>query len=219
VRTPLSRDRILGAALDIVDREGVEAISMRRLGEALGVEAMSLYNHFASKADILDGIFERVVGDLPTPPATRSWLTAMRSRCHDLRAALRRHPNALTLFATRPAVTPGSLAQVEQTLEILHRAGFTAEHALATLHIVVAFIVGHTLSSYGPRRIEDRANREYGRVGEASLPRVRDGVRILAKRDVEAEFDLGLDALLTALGSSRHRSRRTRTSGTSRSRR
>src|SRR5258706_12286391 len=92
-RVALSRERVLEAALQIVDEEGLEAISMRRLGEALGVEAMSLYNHVENKAAILDGVFERVLSELPPAKRTGSWKAALKERARALRAVLRKHPN------------------------------------------------------------------------------------------------------------------------------
>ncbi len=198
-RPGLTRQRILDAALAIIDRDGLDAISMRRLGEELGVEAMSLYHHVASKADILDGVFERILGQMPPSPRGGSWRDALRDRATAMRAALRAHPNAMVLFATRPAVTPGSLAHVETALARLHEGGLTPEAGLAALHVIAAFVVGHTLSSYGPRRIEERTNPRYGRVSAASLPRVHGALRLLPPRDPEAEFALGLDALIDRL--------------------
>src|SRR5258706_5684902 len=109
-RVALSRERVLEAALQIVDREGLEAISMRRLGDALGVEAMSLYNHVPNKAAVLDGVFERVLAELPVlKPGRKSWRAVLKAQALALRDVLAAHPNALPLFATRPAVTEASL--------------------------------------------------------------------------------------------------------------
>jgi len=131
-REALSRERILRTALDLVDREGLEAISMRRVGEELGVEAMSLYNHVANKAAILDGIFETVLAELRAPKRSPTWQAALGDRARALRAILRAHPNALPIFATRPAVTPASIAHVEAVLAALRDAGFSADDALST---------------------------------------------------------------------------------------
>jgi AcrR family transcriptional regulator len=105
-RETLSRDRVLEAALALVDREGGEAVSMRRLAEALGVEAMSLYHHVENKAAVLDGIFERVLAELPPAPPAKGFRSAMAERGRALRAVLRRHPNALAIFATRAFARP-----------------------------------------------------------------------------------------------------------------
>lgn len=198
-REALTRQRILGAALEIVDRSGLDAVSMRRVAEALGVEAMSLYNHVDSKAALLDGVFERVLAGLPPPRKSATWAHALRHRARALRAALRAHPNALPLFASRPAVTPASLAHVEAVLADLARAGFTPDDALSALQVLVAYVVGHTVSSHAPRPPGAEAVPAYEGLSEADFPHVRAAARLLASHDVEKEFELGLGALLAGL--------------------
>ena len=198
-REALSRDRILGAALSIVDREGLEAISMRRLGDELGVEAMSLYNHVANKAAILDGIFESVLAELAPTRRTQHWPQDVRQRARALRQVLLSHPNVLPLFATRPAVTPASIAHVEAALDVLRRAGFTATHALSALQVTVAFVVGHTIATHGPLRADDHVVVHYERLSESEFPRVREMAKQLGRHDVEAEFEFGIDLLIAGL--------------------
>jgi AcrR family transcriptional regulator len=198
-REALSRDRILRVALDIVDHEGLEAVSMRRVGEALGVEAMSLYNHVASKAQILDGIFEMVLADLPPAGRSVSWTAALRGRARALRSALCAHPNALPMFATRPAVTPASIAHVETALDVLRSAGFTADDALSALQVLVAYVVGHAVSTHAPRKPGDSSIPEYDRLSEEAFPRVREAARLLPTHNVEKEFELGLNAMIAGL--------------------
>ncbi len=198
-RAPLSRERILRAALALVDREGLEAISMRRIGEELGVEAMSLYNHVGGKAAILDGIFELVLAEMPPARRASSWQAALRGRARALRAALRAHPHALPIFATRPAVTPASLAHVEAVLEVLRSAGFSASDALSAMQVLVAYVVGHTVAAHAPERPGEGADPAYARLSEEAFPRVREMARLLADHDVEREFELGVEALLVGL--------------------
>jgi AcrR family transcriptional regulator len=206
-RAPLSRDRILQAALTLVDRDGLEAISMRRVGEALGVEAMSLYNHVASKAALLDGLFELVLAELPSAGPAVRWRPALRERALALRAALAAHPNALPLFTSRPAVTPAALAHVERVLEVLRTAGFSVDEALSVLQCLVAFVVGHTVSTRGPRIPREDARPGYALLGEVEFLRVREAALTLAAHDVEEEFALGLDAFLDGFAARLRRSR------------
>jgi AcrR family transcriptional regulator len=105
-RQPLSRERILQTALILADQQGLAALSMRKLAEALQVEAMSLYNHVTHKEDLLDGLVERVVAEIEVPTAGGDWREAMRRRAHSAHAALMRHPWATQLFVYIP---PGSL--------------------------------------------------------------------------------------------------------------
>lgn len=197
-REALSRERILRAALSIVDREGLEAISMRRLGEKLGVEAMSLYKHVPNKAAILDGIFEIVLAELPPWQQAGPWQTAVRVGARALRTVLRAHPQVLPLFASRPAVTPAAIQHIERALEVLDRAGIPRQDALSAFQVVVAFVVGHTIASYGPRS-RDESRPAYERLSAAAFPHVRDAARSLPARDIEEEFELGLDAMVLGL--------------------
>jgi TetR/AcrR family transcriptional regulator, tetracycline repressor protein len=198
-REALSRERILRTALAIVDREGLEAISMRRVGEALGVEAMSLYNHVANKAAILDGIFELVLAELPAMKPSASWQATLREAAQAFRAVLRVHPNALPIFATRPAVTPAAIAHVEAVLDVLRHAGFSADDAVSVLQVLTAFVVGHTLAAYAPRRPDEDSHPAYDQLARTQFPRVREAARILLTHDLEQEFEFGLDAMFAGL--------------------
>ncbi len=200
-RPALSRERILRAALGLVDREGLEAVSMRRVGEELGVEAMSLYNHVANKAAMLDGVFEAVLAEAASaaPRPAGGWRETLGARALALRSALRAHPNALPLFASRPAVTPASLAHVEEALASLRAAGFGVDDALRALGALTAFVVGHALSSYGPRGGPDASRPAYDRLPAEAFARVREASGALARHDLEAEFAFGLGAMLRGL--------------------
>jgi AcrR family transcriptional regulator len=198
-REALSRERILRTALSIVDREGVDAISMRRLGEELGVEAMSLYNHVPNKAAILDGIFETVLTELSVAKRSASWQAALRGRARALRAVLRAHPHALPIFATRPAVTQASIAHVELVLDILRNAGFSAGDSLSALQVLFAFVVGHSVASYAPRRTDEDSRPAYGRLSAEEFPRVREAALLLGNHDVETEFELGIELMISGL--------------------
>ena len=195
-REALSRERVLQTALAIVDREGLDAISMRRLGEELGVEAMSLYNHVTNKAGLLDGIFETVLAELPAPRRTSSWLSSLRGGARGLRTALRAHPAVIPLFAARPAVTPGSLAHVEAALAALRNAGFSVHDALSIFQIVVAYVVGHTAQTHAPSRPGERSYPAYAELDKARFPTVREAAAGLAYHDLDREFNIGLEALM-----------------------
>lgn len=196
-REPLSRERILQTAVAIVDREGLEALSMRRVGAELGVEAMSLYNHVRNKAALLDGVLETILDELPPLARRATWRATLRERGRALRDVLRAHPHALPLFATRPAVTPASLEHLEGALDVLRGAGFSPRDALSAFSVLYALVIGHTLGAYGVSR--DASAPDYGALDEAAFPRVREAARALRDHDVERELDLGIDALLPGL--------------------
>src|SRR5438094_7026697 len=106
-RTTLSRERIAAAAVALIDGEGLDALSMRRLGAELGVEAMSLYRHFPSKAALLEAVVARLLAELPVPaPTTARWQDAFRALARAYRVLLTRHPNAIPLLATPEPAKP-----------------------------------------------------------------------------------------------------------------
>src|SRR3954467_10360864 len=100
-RAPVNRERALGQALAVADREGIEAVTMRRLARELGVEAASLYHHLRGKDEILDGLVDVVAGEMEIPDPSADWRTGISQRAHSTRAVLRRHPWAVSLMASR----------------------------------------------------------------------------------------------------------------------
>ena len=183
---PLTRERILDAALAILDRDGLDGLSMRKLGAAVGVEAMSLYNHVANKDAVLDGIHERILLSLE-PAAARTWQSFIRHQGLALHRALLAHPNAIPLFATRPAATPAAIERLDQYLGVLLRAGFNAMQALSIVQLVAQLVVGHAMWTTG---------LEVVLVGEDAPANVKQAERALVKWDPDRELELGLDAMI-----------------------
>jgi TetR/AcrR family transcriptional regulator, tetracycline repressor protein len=189
MRKPLNRDAILDKAVELLDRDGMEALSMRKLGTALGVEAMSLYNHIPSKAALLDGIHERILLSLDPPPNARSWQTFARHQAHALHRALVAHPNAITLFATRPASTPAAIEQLDRYLVVMRKAGFKPFQALSVVQLTAQLVVGHVMWTTGIESIE---------LAHETAPATLDvGMQhALDTWDPDRELELGIDALL-----------------------
>jgi len=195
---PLTRERVLTTAVRIVDKEGLEALTMRRLGQALGVEAMSLYRHVPGRAALLDGIHETILSELPHRMHTaRSWTEAARTQARELRRVLIAHPNALVLFATRPAVTPASLRHVDTGLSVLRHAGFSVAETVAAFQTIVTFVVGHALSTHATVPNEERSTPDYAKAKE--LKALAEVATVLLDSDVDAEFEFGLDTILLGL--------------------
>ncbi len=205
-RTPLTRARILEAALALVDAEGLDALSMRRLGAELSVEAMSLYHHVPSKAALLDGLHEVILSAVDLPRGG-DWIEALRAGARSFRAALTAHPHALPLFATRPAVTEGSLRHVESALALLRRAGFDAGEGAGAFQALVSFVVGHTLAELAPPAGADRSRPRYEALSRDDFPNVIDAADALAAQGEDEGFELGLDLLLTGLAARARMSR------------
>ena len=144
-RTPLTRQRVLAAAVALADRGGVGALSMRKLAQELGVEAMSLYHHVANKDDILDGIVDVVFGEIELPTGEAGWEAAMRRRSVSAREALRRHPWATGLMESRRTPGPANIRHHDAVLGVLRNAGFPVELAAHAYSLLDSYIYGFAL--------------------------------------------------------------------------
>lgn len=148
-RTPLTRERILQAAVGLADREGLGALTMRRLGAELGVEAMSLYKHVANKDEILDGIIDLVIGEIEIPEPGDRWRQAMRRRAISARAVLGRHSWAIGLFETRGLLGHAVLRYLDAILGNLRSAGFSVQQAGYALWLLDSYLYGHAIQETG----------------------------------------------------------------------
>jgi AcrR family transcriptional regulator len=148
-RTPLNRDRILDAALRLVDEGGLDSLSMRKLGQTLGVEAMSLYNHVANKHDVVNGIVDRVADEIEPPSMTEEWDVAIRKSAISAHQALRRHPWACPLMMSPSYVVPERIRYMEALLARLRNAGFSPDATYHAYHVLDAHIFGFSLWQAG----------------------------------------------------------------------
>lgn len=148
-RVPLSRDRVLQAAIRMADDGGIESLSMRKLGQALGVEAMSLYNHVANKDDLLDGIADLVLSEFQLSSAEEEWEAAIRTCAISAHDALLRHPWACNLILSSTRVHPARLRYIESLLRCLREAGFSAQETYHAYHALDSHILGFTLWQLG----------------------------------------------------------------------
>lgn len=203
-RKPLSRERILAAALELVDEQGIEALSMRRLGQALGYEAMSLYNHVSNKDDLVDGILDLVLAEMEPPPPDGG-LPAIRSSAVAAHEALKRHPWAAHLLASG-RIRPARLRYMDALLACLRGTGFSAETTYHAYHVLDAHIVGFSLwqTTHGsiPDDIEDVGAFVDRMVPTSTFPHLHEhAMQHLADgphQDIPA-FEYGLDLLLESL--------------------
>jgi AcrR family transcriptional regulator len=204
-RTPLSRERILGAAVALADEHGVEALTMRRLGDELGFEAMSLYRHVASKDDLLDGMLDLVLAETEPPAADVGWADAVRRSALSVHDALGRHPWATRLLMAPQHIRPPRFAYMNALLGRLRAAGFSAETTYTAYHVLDAYIFGFSLwlTTYErgslPPELVERLMREipfddYPHLREHRDQHMSEG----AHRDVDA-FAFGLDLILDGL--------------------
>jgi AcrR family transcriptional regulator len=144
-RAPLSRERVLHAAVALADESGIASLTMRKLGEAVGVEAMSLYNHVANKDDLLDGMIDVVFGETDLPPGEADWKTAMRQRGISVREVLSRHRWAIGLMESRTTPGPANLRHHEAVIGTLRNAGFSIELAAHAYSALDSYIYGFAM--------------------------------------------------------------------------
>ena len=147
-RTPLSRERVLAAAVALADREGIEALSMRRLGQELGVEAMSLYNHVASKEDLLDGMVDLIVAEIDPPATDGEWKTALRSRILSARRTMLRHAWASAVITSRENASPVVMTYMDTTGGIMRAGGFSVDLMHHAFHVLGARVLGFSQELY-----------------------------------------------------------------------
>ncbi|WP_223198543.1 TetR/AcrR family transcriptional regulator C-terminal domain-containing protein [Solihabitans fulvus] len=201
-RVGLTRAKVLDAALALVDADGLAKLSMRRLGAALGVEAMTLYHYVPNKDALLDGLVERVVElvEWPAPAQGTPWQEWLRALAVDFRAVLLRHPAVVPLVATRPVFEPAGLDAVERALAVLRAAGLTVRQALHALNTVTTFVVGHVLAEVGDTPgHEDAATDPAARLADLDgerYPLLVAALREGAADDHADRFRFALDALV-----------------------
>ena len=205
-RAPLSRDRILRAALELVDEGGLDSLSMRKLGQKLGYEAMSLYNHVANKDDVIDGILDLVLDEGELPSSKGPWDKSLRESAISVHAALRRHPWACTVLMAPGRVRPARLRYMDALLGRLREAGFSADTTYHADHVLDGHICGFSLWESSHSYTEEDAAQfvdkfdemipvdEYPHLHEHGEQHFAEGPH----RDVSA-FEFGLDLILDGL--------------------
>jgi len=209
-RQPLSRDRVLGAALGLVDRHGLGALTMRRLGQELGVEAMSLYKHVANKDEVVDGIVELVLDEIDMPDDGAEWRAAMRRRAVSTRAAFARHPWVISVLS-RPNPGPGMLRNLDSGIGSLRRGGFSVALAAHALSLLDSYVDGFavqeaTMPFDTPAELveltgsimEQFRPEDYPHLAEMAVEHI-----LQPGYDHAAEFEYGLDVILDALDRTR----------------
>jgi AcrR family transcriptional regulator len=207
-RAPLTKERVLRAAIDLADRGGLEALSMRKLGQELGVDAMALYRHVRNKDDLLDAIVEAIVAEIERPRPSDDWKAALRNQAMAARRVMLQHPWARRVLEERPKGGPAFLAYVESVLTQLIDGGFSMDLAHHTLHVLGSRIFGFNQDVF-----EDKGNQapsaqdaaivagqmsaRYPSITQLAQAASHDGV--LGRCDDDVEFAFGLDLILDGL--------------------
>ncbi len=200
-RTPLSRERIVAAALRLIDERGLAQLSMRRLGAELGVEAMSLYKHVEGKEDVLDGVRALLLAELEeTPPPGNTWVDDLLSFARRYRALGRAHPEAFGLLARGAdrAYVAGR-GSVEASLRSLTDAGFGAEEAALALRSVVRYVLGFGLIDMAGEDAPAPLPEAELRGLSQEQPMVAGLMRSLGPATEDVLFEYGLGALIDGI--------------------
>jgi AcrR family transcriptional regulator len=201
----LSRTRILRSALELADKEGLEGLSMRKVAQGLGVQAMSLYNHVANKNDLIDGMVELVVGEMAVPEVGKEWKGEMRRRAIVAHAVLLRHPWAAMALMSRVNVGPLILRYIDATLGCLHAGGFSLPMADHAWNAMDSHIYGFTLQElkfpFAPEEYPAAAEMGLPLVPAAQYPNMHAlAIDIIDRRyDGLYNFEFGLEMVLDGL--------------------
>lgn len=196
----LTPAKVQAAALALVDREGLSALSMRRLGQALGVEAMSLYNHVPGKEALLDGLYEAILAEV-APPRRHDFPQGLRELSRGLRTALLAHPRALGILGGRPLLTPAALRLLDGAIGPLRAAGLSPGECFYALSGLLTLVIGNVLGQAGPRAESGLPEAVASRLPAPELPqlsalapqlRVQDG-------DGDGAFEFALDLFVRGL--------------------
>lgn len=206
-RRPLSRDRVLEAAIALADQGGIESLSMRRLADELGVKAMSLYNHVANKEDLLDASLDAALAEIGTPPAGADWRTQIREIAVAAHETMLKHP-WIRDVAVRAKPGPGRLRYSDSLLGSFRNAGFSKELTYHAYHIVESYIQGFTAlvlnyRAADAKELEDVVARFFRGDFAADYPHFTEHARQHMEREPDEDdvnaFSLGLDLILDGL--------------------
>jgi len=205
-RAPLTRDRVIAAAMALADKHGIEALTMRRIGGDLGVEAMSLYNHVANKDDLISALLDAVVGEYALPDPDLDWKPALRASAVSANKALVRHPWAPSLHLSFRAMPgPSSMRYSESVLATLRRAGFSPEMTHHAFHSLEGHVDGYTLRQVNfplqQEELEAVAKDFLAQFPADEYPYFVEHVRGHLRKEFRGKsgFEFGLDLILDGL--------------------
>lgn len=201
---PLSRDRVIAAALRVADAEGIDALSMRRLGQELDVEAMSLYKHVAGKEDILDGIVDLVMAEVPLPSPDEPWRSGVRRGALGLHASLLRHPWAVSVIETRRTPGPTRLRYLDTVVGLLRAAGFDVQGVARAFMAIDALVYGFTIQMLSfPLDLQAEADEAAAMMRDVfadGYPNLVDmAMEVASSRGFALDLGFSLDLLLDGL--------------------
>jgi AcrR family transcriptional regulator len=206
-RVPLTRDRVLASAMKLADAGGIDGLSMRKLGQALGVEAMALYYHFANKERVIDGIVDLVFGEIELPASGADWKAAMRRRAISVRDALLRHRWAIGLMESRTNPGPANLRHHDAVIGSLRAGGFDMAATATAYSLLDAYVYGFALTTMN---LPFETTTDISKMAETMLepfppgeyPNLAAFITDHAMKpgyDFADEFEVGLEVILDGL--------------------
>ena len=208
-REPLTRTRIIQTALKIMDEEGLEAVTMRRIGRELEVEAMSLYNHVEDKEDILDGVASLIMSKFRDLEPTDDWRADAREAAWEWRRVLLLHPSAITLFAERnkPIEDADGVRPMETALDVIRRAGLSVRDAVQAFHAFGGYIMGFVMMEHGlmlgPEHPDPEQIQAQQRLAEmlqaGNFPRLLEALPYFLECSCDLQFEFGVDLMIRGL--------------------
>jgi len=208
-RTPLSKERILSAAVALADRDGVGPLSMRRLAQELGVVPMALYKHLANKEEVLDGMLDVVVGEIDPPATDTAWKSAVRERILSARRALLRHPWASRVMESRTEPTPTVMGYMDSMIGMFRAGGFSIDLTHHAMHAMGSRLMGFSQELFNDRTDTDREMDAetyramadtYPSIFELFLAVSHDDASVVGPGcDDQFEFEFALDLMLDGL--------------------
>jgi AcrR family transcriptional regulator len=201
VREQLTRDRIVRITVDLIERDGEQALSMRRVAAELGSGVMSLYNHVPNKEALLDGVAEFVLADLEfSPQPGADWRDQARTLVRSFREVSRRYPRCVNLVVTRQLHTPAGLRPLEAALATVRAAGFEGEIAVRIMRTFIAFALGSLVNDARLARPTDARLRDVAPLLDPQqFPNTRTLAGDLDRIDPDADFDFGVELLIAAV--------------------
>jgi TetR/AcrR family tetracycline transcriptional repressor len=203
----LTREKICEAAIKLINKQGLENLSMRKLAAELNVEAASIYNHIANKSELFDLVQENLFSKMTAIPEEKKWQDYIANMANSAREGLLQIPNVVPLFATRPTITNSALAQAEKTFEILIKAGFKPSEVGAIYRNIYVFILGHVLAEVGrvPGEADNQNEPSLTKINIDQYPILKKSYSYKSNLDFDKGFKMGLTSLICGLEKLRKR--------------
>jgi AcrR family transcriptional regulator len=208
-RVPLSKQRVLHAAVALADAGGVDALSMRKIAQELGVVPMALYKHVSSKDELLDGMIDVVVGEIDPPASGTDWKTAIRRRVLSARSALLRHPWASQVIESRTDPTPAVLEYMDSMIGMFRAGGFSIDLTHHAMHAMGSRLLGFSQELYDdsvdldPEATAVMLQRMAGKfphITELVMAITHEEASVVGQGcDDQFEFEFALDLMLDGL--------------------